>query len=731
MIESRENVEGVNLYKYWLILQRHRVAAASVFGMVMTLTFLLALSLKPSYKTEASLLIKTNRASSLTGLGEALGKVETLTFQGNPLDTQAKIVISRPVIEKTITELALKDKKGKPLQIKTLADNVKATGAKGTDILQISYIDEDPVQAAKVVNKIIETYIQENIQANRAEAASARKFILEQLPKTELSVRQAESEVRKFKENNKIISLGEEETAGVRAIANLEEQISQHQAQLTYTKAQAQKLQSQASIDSQQTVAAASLSQTPGVQQILTQLQEAKTELKIAQTRLQPAHPQILNLQEKVSALNSLLQQQTKNIVGNNEPTSKNLQMGELRQSLVKEFARTDTERQALEKKINTLSQQLVTYQQRARLLPKLEQTQKQLERKVQASQVTYESLLKKLQEVQLAENQNIGNARVISPAFVPEQPTASRKKLIIIGGVLLGALLGMIAAILLDLIDQSIKSVKEAKELFQYTLLGIIPSINDRSRKSFIWKAESEEQIPKLVGKEVPQFPIGDAYQILQSNLNFLSDQQLKSIVVTSSAPKEGKSFIAANLALTMAQMGRRVLLVDANMRHPTQHHIWELALKNVVGLSNVITNQVNMDIPIEQVMQNLFVLPSGTLPPNPLSLLNSQRMAQLVQRFTQEYDLVIFDTNPILGTADATTLARLTDGILLVVRPGVVDWNSANATKELLSQSNQNVLGMVVNDVSKRREPDSYLYYSQESAEPGNSLLDLIAKN
>lgn len=725
MNESRDNIEEINFYKYWLILQRRRVAALSVFGMVITLTSLFAFSVKPNYKTEASLLIKTNRTSSLTGLGEVLGKIESLTFHGNPLDTQAKIVLSRPGIEKTITELQLKDDKGKLLRVKALADRLTATGTKGTDVLQISYTDKDPVQAAKIVNKLIEIYIQQNIQANRREAASARKFILEQLPKTEASVIKAELNLRKFKEDNKIISLQEEETAGVKAIASLEEQISQNQAQLAFVTAKLQKLQNQASIDSQQTLASASLSQKPGIQQLLTQIQAARTELKIALIRFQDAHPTVIGLKNKVATLNSLLQEQTQQVIGKNQLINpKNSQIGQLRQRLLEEFARTETEHLALEKKISKLSQNLVAYKQRAKLLPKLEQTQRELERKLQASQGTYESLLKKLQEVQLAENQNIGNVRVISPAFIPDRPTASRKKLIIGGGVIFATLLSIIAALTLDLIDQSLKTVKEAKELFQYTLLGIIPSISENRKRSFLGKVEQQEQIPKLIGTDIAQFPVGDAYQILQANLNFLSDQQLKSMVVTSSVPKEGKSFVAANLAVAMAQMGRKVLLVDADMRHPTQHHIWGLSLKNVVGLSNVITNQVSIDIPIEQVMQNLFVLPSGTLPPNPLSLLNSQRMTELVQSFIQNYELVIFDTNSILGTADATTLGRLTDGMLLVVRPGVVDWNSANTTKDLLSQSNQNVLGMVVNDVSRKREPDSYLYYSKESMESGDVL-------
>lgn len=727
MFEHRENIEDINFYKYWLILQRRKVVVFSVFGLIVALTSLFILSLRPSYQTEASVLIKTNRSSSLTGLGEILGKIESLTLQGNPLDTQAQIIVSRPIIEKAIRELDLRDKKGRLLPVKAFS-SLKATGAKGTDIIQISYTDENPVRAAKFVNKIIEIYIQQNIQANRAEAVSASKFILEQLPKTAASVTRAESDLRQFKENHRIISLAQEESAGVQAIASLEDQLARTQAELASVNARLQRLQKQASIDSEQTVILASLSQAPGLQQILTQLQEARTQLAVARTRFHPQHPQVLNLEEKTATLNKLLQDQAKQVFGDNPPPGlKNFQIGELRQGLLQDFARVETERLALEKKITTLSQQLAGYKDRAKQLPKLEQTQRQLERKLQASQTTYESLLKKLQEVQLAENQNIGNVRIVSPAFIPEQPTASRKQLILGGGIVIGALMGIIAALALDLMDQSVKTVKEAKELFQYTLLGIIPAISDSSKKGILRGQETGEQIPKIIDRDIPHFPIGDAYQILQSNLNFLSDQQLKSLVVTSSLPKEGKSFVAANLAVTAAQMGRKVLLVDADMRHPIQHHIWGLSHQHPVGLSNLITNQMTISTPIEAVIPNLSILPCGTLPPNPLSLLNSQRMTELVQSFVQDFDLVIFDTNSLLGTADASTLGRLTDGMLLVVRPGVLDVNSANAAKELLSQSSQNVLGMVINDVSKNREPESYRYYSQESVETGNPLSNL----
>lgn len=719
-MESKPNFEEIDFQKYLLVLQRRWVPAVGVFGVVVTLISLYAFSLKPTYNAEGSLLIKTNRTSSLTGLGEALGRLESLGVNNNPSDTQAKIVVSVPVIQETITELDLRDDKGKPLTIQELSKELKIKGDKGTEVLEVSYTDTNPTLAAKVVNKLMQAYIKNNIGANREEAVSVRKFIQKQLPATERSVKRAEAELRRFKEENKVIALQEEATAAVNEISKLEEQISQAQAQLADVSARSQKLQNQAKIDSQQGVTFTSLSQTPGIQQVLTQLQETQSQLAVERTRLQPEHPIIINLEEKVAALNSLLQQRLKQAVGSDRqiPTL-NLQTGELRQKLLEDYARSEAERVGLEKKIITLSSKRSAYKQRANVLPKLEQNQRQLERKIKAAQTTYETLLTRLQEIQVAENQNVGNARIISPALIPDKPAGSRKILIITGGGVLGILLGVIAAFTLDLIDRSVKTVKEARELFKYTLLGVIPSISSNSKKSSFLRGV-DQPIPRVIGTDIPQFPVGDAYQMLQANLKFLSsDNELKAIVVTSSVAKEGKSEVAVNLGVAMAQVGRRVLLVDADMRHPVQHHVW--GMTNAVGLSNVIVDELPIDIAVQEAIPNLYVLSSGVVPPNPVALLDSRRMAALVNTFVKDYDFVIFDTPPLAGTADAAVLGKLADGILLVVRPGVVDSASANAAKEFLTQSGQQVLGMVINAVNVKREPDSYFYYTKESDESG----------
>ncbi|MBD2603160.1 polysaccharide biosynthesis tyrosine autokinase [Scytonema hofmannii FACHB-248] len=716
-MESLPNFEEIDVRKYLQVLQRRWLPVIGIFGISVSLGSLYAFSLKPSYKAEGSLMIKTNRTSSLTGLTQDIGRLEALNQNENPLETQVKIVTSNPVLQETIRLLNLKNAKGNPLPIRDFAAKLKVEGIKGSDVVQITYGDNNPELASKAVNTVINTYIKQNVQANQDEALTAKKFIEMQLPKAEGTVRRAESELREFKEKNKVIVLDQEANAAVDTISKLNSQVSQAQAQLDDVNGRLEQLRKQAQVDSQQGVIASELSQAPGVQKVLAQLQEAESQLTLERTRFQAGHPTVTNLEEKVAALRSLLQERTGQVAGEAQVTQGSLQIGQLRQGLIADITRAEAQRVGLERQIVTLSQQVNTYRQRASYLPRLEQFQRELERKLKAAQTTYEILLTKLQEISVAENQKIPNARVISYALIPDKPEGPRKLLFIVGGGAAGLFLGIITAFSLDLMDRSVKTVKEAKEVMRYTLLGIIPglSINGKNHYSATGLNKS---LPRIIGRDIPHFPFGDAYQILQANLKFLcSDKPLKSIVVSSSVAKEGKSEVAANLAVAMAQLGRRVLLVDADMRHPIQHHIWELT--NAVGLSNIIVDQVSLNAAVQEVLPNLYVLSSGVLPPNPMALLDSQRMAILLNSFARDYDFVIFDTPALSGTADAAVLSNLTDGILLVVRPGVVNLDSANAAKEFLTQSGQKVLGIVINGVNVKREPDSYFYYTKDAIE------------
>ncbi len=265
----------------------------------------------------------------------------------------------------------------------------------------------------------------------------------------------------------------------------------------------------------------------------------------------------------------------------------------------------------------------------------------------------------------------------------------------------------------LLEITDNSIKTVEEAKQLFGYTWLGIIPNIDS---SKFGELAESRDPIvPQSIVRDRPSSSISESYRMLQSNLKFLtSDKQLKTIIVTSSVAQEGKSAVAANLATAMAQVGNRVLLLDANLHHPMQHRIWDTY--NDRGVSHVIAEQIDPRLAIEEVMPNLDVLTSGVVAPSPATLLDSQRMRMLINYWSERYDFVIVDTPSLDLAADAPILGRMADGILLVVKPGSLERSQASFAKEILEQSGQNVLGIVINGVSPKVDSHNYYYHSLE---------------
>lgn len=710
-METSETID-LDFKRFWLILKRRWLPAAAVFSCVVAGATVLASMQKPEYEAHGKLLFKKTNQNSLTGLGGQIGELDSLVGKSNPLNTEIEIIRSVPFIQKTIIALDLKNKNGAPLKPQALANKVALKAIPLTDVLQLSYESTNPEEAAAVVNKIMSLYIENNVTTNRAEAVAAGEFIAKQLPRTEGTVRQAEVALRQFKEQNQVVALDQEASSAVAAIKQIESDITGTQAQLADANARSAMLQKQVGMNSREAIDTSSLNQAEGVQKVLAEFQQVEAELAVQQTRFVDTHPTIQALRDRREALKALLQNRVDQSLGTQTQVSNgNLQMGQIKQKLTEDFVKSEVERSGLANRLTSLSNARTAYKQRVNVLPQLEQQQRELERRLEAAQSTYEILLKKLQEIRVAENQNMGNARIIEFALVPEGASTREKLLILALGNLAGILLAVGTIFILEVSDTSIKTLKQARELFGYTLLGSIPYFG---KKVSYRRKNQELSIPELPVVNIPRSPISEAYRMLQANLKFLSsDKALKVIVVTSSVPKEGKSTVSANLAAAMAQLGRRVLLVDADMRHPLQHHIWELT--NAAGLSDVIVGQAEFESTVKEVIPKLDVLSAGVIPPNPMALLDSKRMASLVDYFAEHYDFVIIDAPPLILAADAVTLGKMTDGVLLVTRPGVVDSTSAAAAKEALERSGQNVLGLVVNGVILENESDSYFYYAK----------------
>lgn len=581
---------------------------------------------------------------------------------------------------------------------------------KGSDVLQITYKDTNPKTSADVVNTLMQVYLDQNIFFHRMEVASARKFIERHLPKAELVVQRAEAELRKFKENNQIVALSEEATSAVARMADLQKQIGDSQSRIADLTAQSQAIRNQLKVNSQQAVIETSVSQSPGVQDVLKEIQRLETELAAKRSTLQDIHPTIIHLKSNLAAFREILNSRVQNVAGTPQPQlNHNLQLGELQQTLTARLIELDSTRLGLTNQVLALTNLQSNYRKRLEVLPRLEQQQRELERQLQAAQSTYSLLLQKLQEIRIAENQNIGNARIISAAQVPEDPTSSPMLLYLSAG-LIANLAALASLYILEAQDKSIKTVGEVQELLGETLLGIIPSF-DKLKTLNYSDRHSESSLYQLVVKNTPRSAVSEAYRMLRANLRFISaDKEVRVIVVTSAVPREGKSTVAANLATAMAQMESKVLLIDADLHRPVQHQIWELC--NTEGLSNTIVGQVDSGTAIKRVWDNLDVLTAGVVPPSPASLLDSKRMARLIESFAATYDFVIVDAPALNVAADAAILGHMADGVLFVVRPGVVDSASTIFAKELLEKSGQKVLGYAVNGVSSNNKRYNYYY-------------------
>ncbi|NET52455.1 MAG: polysaccharide biosynthesis tyrosine autokinase [Merismopedia sp. SIO2A8] len=372
------------------------------------------------------------------------------------------------------------------------------------------------------------------------------------------------------------------------------------------------------------------------------------------------------------------------------------IEMGILEQDLASLLVQVEVERAGLSNRIDELLQIQANQRQRAKLLPQLETTQRQLERQLTVAQSTYETLLQRLQDVQVAQNKTIDNIRVVSRALVPQDPTFG-KKLIVAAGVLVGSVLAVITAFVLDLCDRSVKTITEAQEVLGLPILGVIPTLDKR--------------IPVIMPPNhdgTPQMP--HPYVLLQANLSFVTAQTHdKVILVTSSVAEEGRSRVTANLAIAMAQAGKHVLLIDADLHKPTQHQIWEC--RNDMGLRQVLNHGAEPLTAIQAIGPNLSLLPSGQGHEHNLEPFNPQMIGQLLQQMAHRFDVVLLDTSPVTQMPDASTLGALADATLIVVRPKQAQMIDLKAAKVLMELSGKPTLGIVANGVAKGTNPMQYL--------------------
>jgi non-specific protein-tyrosine kinase len=312
----------------------------------------------------------------------------------------------------------------------------------------------------------------------------------------------------------------------------------------------------------------------------------------------------------------------------------------------------------------------------------------------------TYAYLLQTYEQVRLAEAQSTSNVIQAEPATVPERPIRPRTLQNTILAAMFGLVFSVGVVLLIETLDDSVKGPADVTRSCNLPVLGVISRHNTDGGR------------PVTVAE--PRSPVSEAFRALRTNIQFASvDRPMNTILVTSASPAEGKTTITVNLALVMAQSGRRVALIDGDLRRPKLHR--RLGVPNRTGLSGLFVQPLGqMDGALQKTeTTNLRVLTSGDLPPNPAELLGSDKMHAILRQVREEVDVILIDTPPIMAVTDAAVLAPKMDGVLLVVKPGVTKQAALRSCADQLSRVGANLLGVILNDVEFGRSRYGYNYY------------------
>jgi non-specific protein-tyrosine kinase len=334
--------------------------------------------------------------------------------------------------------------------------------------------------------------------------------------------------------------------------------------------------------------------------------------------------------------------------------------------------------------------------------------TLSRLETNLKEKQVQYTDAFNNLNELQIEQAKETSNLIQIEPAKPSKAPIRPRT---LTNTLLAAAVGGMIAVgiiFLIEYLDDTLKTPDQVLEDTDLTTLGAIAIIKSDQRKD------------GLITQQSPRDPISEAYRVVRTNLSFSAvDEELTSILVTSASPGEGKSTTAANLAVVMAQTGKRVVLVDADLRRPVQHKIFDLS--NNMGLTTaILDNQTPVLQHVQETkIHNLHLLTSGPIPPNPAELLNSQRMGDVLNELNQAVDLIIFDTPPVLTVADASIIGPRTTGAMMVIETGKTRRGAFANGVERLARTGTHIFGVILNKVKLDRSGYGYYYYYYSSYE------------
>ena len=581
--------------------------------------------------------------------------------------------------------------------------NLRVTPRPETDVVDVAYTAYRPPIAQAVANSIVERYRAQDLDASREQAHRRRVFLEGQLAETDASLTDAQLALSAFRRRAQLFSARDKATAQQADLTSLDSQRSALVAQRNMLGALTAKLENAPAADVSGNLSALmaspELAADAGISNLyreLSTLHMQRDSLTTGSWSSPPSDPVVRRTDDLITTTNAHLEDAIRGHLA------------------------------GVDARLAALDQLRASTAAVIEGLPTLESEEVRLLQRVASVQTLADQLRAEFQRARLAEAVEIGRVSLVDRAPLPYQVAGLPRALQVVLGVILGALLGSALAILLEVMNTSIRRQQEIEEALNIPSLGVIPrassgEITDgRGRLGRLFNARGRPRPALAASAGAPTTASsigGEAYRILRTNLLFSTKMQgLRTLVVTSAVPQEGKTVIAANLAMAVAREGMRVLLIDADLRRPSLHRLFGVARSP--GLAQALADSASLEAATRETsISGLTLLPCGSLPSNPTDLVRGARVRELLTRIGSTYDLVIIDTPPVLPVADASIIAGASDGVLMVVRAGKTSRALTQEACGRLAAVGANLVGTVLNDPSGRNVRP-YTYSGHDSA-------------
>lgn len=644
-----------------------------------------------SYESSARLILD-DRTRSISELGRNLTKVpDTIPGGSTAIATQAELIKSEGVLRralKTILPPGQTEDPSRKLTVSDLSRTLKVKILPATNLLDVSYQNNDPEMVAKVLNAVADATVQEDANSIRREASAVREFLEKKVPIQQSQVREAEAIESRYRQDTGTVALENQTQSLVTSLADVENQERTVVAQLRESATKGVLLQQVTGVNNPEAAYAATrVGQDDQLKALRLRLAEIEIKVNETRSRLGDQHPDLLAVLEQRDEMQKSYNERVAEVLpdSQNQPPTSQAATDEVSKTILSQYITGEVDRTALEEKLRTLQTAKADLQIRIAQIPEKQQGLSAVTRQREESSLSLKGIQVKLEEARIAEAQLISNIRVLDRAEVPTKASSPRQPVILAVAIAAGLILAIGLSLLLELLDNTLRDPKELSGLTDSPILGKLPKLPFKPTYARI---DQFLDMPNLV----------EPYRMLLKAIDRRLIQRPKIVLVSSVMEGEGKSNLVAYLGAVAASLSYRTLVIDTDSAQAMQHTL--LGVSATPGFSNAIVNSAEFkDVIKSTAIENLFIMPYGELPKRPATIMESTALPKLLETVGNEFDLVIVDTSVLSRSVDAVTLHPYVGGMIISTRP---DHTRRDILKQLLldlKDAQIEPLGLVVN--------------------------------